>query len=111
MTDKINCSYCEIDIIETGNRIYVCLQQHSITPKAAAKLLMVSPQAVYKWINGECLPSLENMVQLSLILNTPIDDLIVKKVLHSIDISDYYVREFIPGVITDHPRFDYRLIY
>lgn len=36
-----------------------------------------SAQAVYKWFKGKSLPSLDNMVVLSEVLNTPIDSILV----------------------------------
>ena len=34
------------------------------------------PQAVYKWMRGECLPTLRNMYRLSILFNTTIDDIV-----------------------------------
>lgn len=36
-----------------------------------------NPQAVYKWISGKCLPSLDNFLILSRLLNTSIEDILV----------------------------------
>ena len=36
-----------------------------------------TPQAVYRWQRGETLPSLDNMIMLSGILDVKIDDIIV----------------------------------
>ena len=36
-----------------------------------------SPQAIYKWISGKSLPSLDNFVILSKILHTSIEDILV----------------------------------
>ena len=35
------------------------------------------PQAVYKWQHGECLPSVDNLLALSRLLGTPMEDLLV----------------------------------
>lgn len=35
------------------------------------------PQAVYKWLRGECLPSVDNLVVLSILLGVRIDDILV----------------------------------
>ena len=48
----------------------------------AAKQLMKkmgfeNPQAVYKWISGKSLPSLDNIVILSRLLHTSIEDILV----------------------------------
>lgn len=36
-----------------------------------------TPQAVYKWLSGKSLPSLDNFVILSRLLNTSIEDILV----------------------------------
>ena len=35
------------------------------------------PQAVYKWQHGECLPSVDNLLALSRLLQVPMEDLLV----------------------------------
>ncbi len=35
------------------------------------------PQAVYKWQHGECLPSVDNLLALSKLLQVPMEDLLV----------------------------------
>ena len=39
-----------------------------------ARKLGVSHQAVYKWFNGESLPSTKNLIKLSKILNKSVED-------------------------------------
>ena len=36
-----------------------------------------NPQAIYKWISGKTLPSLDNLVILSRLLHTSIEDILV----------------------------------
>ena len=36
-----------------------------------------NPQAVYKWISGKSLPSLDNFIILSRLLHTSIEDILV----------------------------------
>ena len=36
-----------------------------------------NPQAIYKWLSGRSLPSLDNFVILSRLLNTSIEDILV----------------------------------
>lgn len=36
-----------------------------------------TPQAVYKWINGDTLPTLDNLVILASILEVSVDDILV----------------------------------
>lgn len=36
-----------------------------------------TPQAIYKWIHGKCLPSIDNLVVLSEILDVPMNEIVV----------------------------------
>lgn len=36
-----------------------------------------NPQAIYKWQNGKCLPSIDNLVALASILGVTIDELLI----------------------------------
>ena len=47
------------------------------TGRQIKKLLVENPQAVYKWISGRSLPSLDNFVILSRLLHTSIEDILV----------------------------------
>jgi transcriptional regulator with XRE-family HTH domain len=38
----------------------------------------ISPQAYYKWQNGKCLPTVDNLLIMSRIFGTTIDELIVE---------------------------------
>lgn len=39
------------------------------------------PQAIYKWKRGECLPTLDNLLILSVMLETTIDKIIISNYL------------------------------
>ena len=70
----------------------------------AAKQLMKkmgfeNPQAVYKWISGKSLPSLDNIVILSRLLHTSIEDILV------IDGDIVYLRELL------NHRFNEKVLY
>ncbi len=70
-----------IDARRTGEMIGIKMDLMDMRPAELAGLLGVSVQAVYKWMSGSSLPSLDNLVLLSSVLETPIDDLIVRKPL------------------------------
>ena len=53
-----------------------------------------NPQAIYKWLSGKSLPSIDNFIILSRLLHTSIEDILVIDG----DIS-YYVGNFISYVI------------
>ena len=36
-----------------------------------------TPNAIYKWQNGDAMPTLDNLIVLAAIFNEPIDDIIV----------------------------------
>ena len=38
---------------------------------------VITPQAVYKWQNGEALPTLDNLVVLSKVFGVPMDEIVV----------------------------------
>ncbi len=83
-----------IDARRTGEMIGIKMDLMDMRPAELAGLLGVSVQAVYKWLSGSSLPSLDNLVLLSSVLETPIDDLIVRKPLHPADADqDIYVEE------------------
>lgn len=59
---------------ETGKRIKQLLQDHGYKVGAMG---FETPQVVYKWLSGKSLPSLDNFVILSRLLNTSIEDILV----------------------------------
>lgn len=36
-----------------------------------------TPQAIYKWMRGECLPSIDNMIVLADMFGCKIDDIVI----------------------------------
>ena len=59
---------------ETGKRIKQLLQDHGYKVKDIQGAMgFETPQVVYKWLSGKSLPSLENFVILSRLLNTSIE--------------------------------------
>ena len=66
--------YLSIQQKETGSRIKSLLRESGYTVRDIQNAMgFENPQAVYKWISGKCLPSLDNF----LILNTSIEDILV----------------------------------
>ena len=63
---------------ETGKRIKQLLQDHGYKVKGIQGAMgFETPQVVYKWLSGKSLPSLDNFVILSRLLNTSIEDILV----------------------------------
>ena len=63
---------------ETGKRIKQLLQDYGYEVKDIQGAMgFETPQVVYKWLSGKSLPSLDNFVILSRLLNTSIEDILV----------------------------------
>ena len=63
---------------ETGKRIKQLLQDHGYKVKDIQGAMgFETPQVVYKWLSGKSLPSLDNFLILSRLLNTSIEDILV----------------------------------
>lgn len=62
---------------KTGKRIQTAItsSMYSFTDVARA-LELTSERTVYYWINGKKIPSLENIINLSLMFNIKVEDLI-----------------------------------
>lgn len=74
-----------IDNMATGARIRELLKEKGLTPQdVQQELELQCPQSVYAWISDKrkSLPSLDNMVSLSQLLDVPIEDILVLKDLN-----------------------------
>lgn len=66
-----------IDATATGKRIRELRDLNGLRITDISDALgFYEPQAVYKWMRGECLPTLRNMYRLSILFNTTIDDIV-----------------------------------
>ena len=64
----------EIDKEKTGDRIRFFMELRGLTVKDVCKALSLGcVQAVYKWMDGVNLPSLDNIYCLSILFQVPID--------------------------------------
>ena len=71
-----------IDLIKTGKNITRLMEKKNIKVSDLQEALGFEyPQAIYKWKRGECLPTLDNLLVLSVMLETPIDKIIVSNYL------------------------------
>ena len=67
-----------IDAEATARRIDSRRIENNLTVRDLQNLFgFTSPQAVYGWIRGKNVPSIDNLVVLASVLNTTIDDLII----------------------------------
>lgn len=67
-----------IDLPATGRRIEKSRKAAGLSVKDVQTYFGFEyPQAVYKWQHGECLPSVDNLLALSRLFETPMEDLLV----------------------------------
>ena len=70
--------YLSIRQEETGLKIKRLLKDNGYSVKDVQNIMgFENPQAVYKWLAGRSLPSLDNLIILSRILNISIEDILV----------------------------------
>lgn len=70
--------YLSIQQKKTGKQIKKLLMENGYTVKDVQNVMgFENPQAIYKWISGRSLPSLDNFIILSRLLHTSIEDILV----------------------------------
>lgn len=70
--------YLSIRQKETGRQIKNLLFKNGYTVKEVQNAMgFENPQAIYKWMSGRSLPSLDNFIILSRLLHTSIEDILV----------------------------------
>ena len=67
-----------INVSATAKNISRLMSEAGMTVNDFQKAVGVSIQAVYKWLNGKTLPTVDNLVIIADIFGVTIDDLIVK---------------------------------
>ena len=66
-----------VDLKRTGQNISVLREKQGISVKELQQILgFATPQAIYKWQRGICLPTVDNLVVLSVIFSVPVDDIL-----------------------------------
>lgn len=67
-----------INLQKTGDNINTLRKRAGLSVRDVQTATgLGSAQAVYKWLNGQALPTVDNLVILSALLGTPIDQLLV----------------------------------
>ena len=70
--------YMSIKSKETGDRIRQLLTGNGYTVRDVQEVMgFENPQAVYKWLSGKSLPSLDNLLILSKLLNRTMEEILV----------------------------------
>lgn len=68
-----------VDMKRTGARIDTLRKQAGMSVRDVQDILgLGSVQAIYKWISGKSLPTIDNLVVLSAVWNVSLDDIIVR---------------------------------
>lgn len=67
-----------VNVTETGLRLKTLIKSNGMKVKDLQTVFgFANPQAIYNWMSGKTMPSVDNLVVLSAVLNTKLDDLIV----------------------------------
>ena len=67
-----------IDLAATGKNIVRLRKAHGLSVRDLQEYFgFEMPQAIYKWQQGKCLPTVDNLFALSCILQTPMNEIIV----------------------------------
>lgn len=67
-----------INVKATGLRIRQLLDDADMSVRDLQNVMgFTTPQAIYKWLHGKCLPSIDNLVVLSMVLGVSINEIIV----------------------------------
>ena len=70
--------YLSIQPEKTGERIRKLLLEQGYTIREIQGAFgFENPQAIYKWLSGKSLPSIDNFIILSRLLHTTIEDILV----------------------------------
>ena len=70
--------YLSINQRETGNNIKQLLKENGYSVRVIQTAMgFENPQAVYKWITGKSLPSIDNLIILSKLLHSSVEEILV----------------------------------
>jgi len=71
-------AFPHVNLFATGENLTRLMRLRGVSVKALQEELgLSSPQAIYKWKRGECLPAIDNLVAIALLLQTTIDKILV----------------------------------
>lgn len=67
-----------IDMEATGENIVKLRKEAGLTVRDLQEMFgFATPQAIYKWQHGTAMPTLDNLVILSVVFNVAIDDILI----------------------------------
>ena len=86
----MNCKR-KIDKAATGLKLYRLIKESGLTYAEIAEFLeLQTPRVIYDWINGNKLPSIENLYNLAELFNVQIED-----ILRFLRVSSFLYRWYI----------------
>ena len=69
-----------LDVELSGKKLHTAIKKSGYSVRELQDLLYLRcPNPIYRWMHGNTLPSVDNLYRLSLILNMPMEDLLVFK--------------------------------
>ena len=72
--------YPVIDMKNTGKKLKWLKEAHKLTSREIADYLgFTSKRAIYRWFQGESLPTVDNLFALSKLFGVSMDEMIVEK--------------------------------
>ena len=95
----VHRSFPAIDPVETGRNIVRLRKERGLSVRdIQAWFNFEEPRAIYKWQSGQTLPSVDNLYALSVLLEVPMDSVIV-----GMDSSQYSEPQEIPAAHHFYP--------
>ena len=77
---SMSFKYPVIDMCATGTHIKALMNAREVTVQDVQKAMgLASPQAVYRWLRGSNLPSVDNLYALSRYLDVQMEDVLVEQ--------------------------------
>ena len=77
---SMSFKYPVIDMCATGTHIKELMDARKLSVQDVQDAMgLASPQAVYRWLRGSNMPSVDNLYALSRYLNVQMEDVIVEK--------------------------------
>lgn len=71
-----------VNLEKTGLNLKSLMKSKNLTVKDLQKVFgFANPQAIYNWLSGKTLPTVDNLLVLSFVFDTTLDDLVVTDML------------------------------
>lgn len=84
-------NYPTIDLVATGKRIRELRKEKNLKVREISEYMgFTEPQAVYKWQRGDTLPTVDNLYALSILFETPMENIIVREKQEEAEIASSF---------------------